>query len=395
MRRVHSLALSLLSAASVFAAPTMAESPGTTAPTEAPAFRELGTSRGVMIGTAIVVEEMTNPTSAALVAREFACITAGNDMKPDALQRVKGKFTFDRADRYVAFAEAHNMKVIGHTLLWHSQAPRWLFEDEHGKPLSREEALKNLRDHIHGVLTHFKGRIHGWDVVNEAIADDPNRFLRDTPALRAIGEDYIVKAFEFAREADPDVELYYNDYNIDADYKRPKAIKLIQQLKDAGVKLDGIGIQGHWMLGHPSAADIDRGLSELATLGYPLMITELDIDPLPRRRGGGADVTAIEREGLDLYKDGFPPEMQQKLGDRYREVFTVMLKYPQITRITFWGFNDGGTWLNDFPVRGRTNHPMPWDRQFKPKPARDAIVDALRTATSAPAATQPAAGTAK
>jgi endo-1,4-beta-xylanase len=343
-----------------------------------PALRDLAAARGVLIGTAITVGQMKNPATASLVAREFSCITAENDMKPDSLHRVQGKFTFDRADQYVAFAEAHNMKVIGHTLLWHAQAPKWLFEDEHGKPLPRDAALANLREHIHGVVTHFKGKVHGWDVVNEAIADDPKRLLRDTPALRAIGEDYIVKAFEFAREADPEAELYYNDYNIDADYKRGKAIQLVRQLQQAGVKLDGIGIQGHWMLGGPSIEAIDRGMTELSTLGVPLMITELDIDPLPRRREGGADVSATERDGQNPYKDGLPPEMQTKLADRYRDVFGVLLKHPQVKRITFWGFHDGGTWLNDWPVRGRTNHPLLWDRELRPKPARDAVAEALR-----------------
>lgn len=342
-------------------------------------LRHLAPSR-VVIGTALGPGDISDPVRAELIAREFGALTCGNDMKPDALQREKGVFTFQTADRFVDFAQQHDMKVIGHTLVWHSQAPKWLFEDSEGKPLSREEALENLRNHIQTVVRHFKGRIVGWDVVNEAISDSPNEYLRNTPALRAIGEDYIVKAFEFAREADPDVELYYNDYNIESDYKRPKAMRLIRELLDAGVKVSAIGVQGHWLLGHPSLEEIERGLRELSTLNLPIHITELDVDPLPRSGSGGADVTATERAGMDPYRDGFPPEMQQQLADRYESIFKLLLSFPNVTRITFWGYDDGTTWLNYFPVRGRVNHPLIFDRQLQPKPAYHAVAEVLRAA---------------
>lgn len=342
-----------------------------------PSLRETVGDR-LLIGAAVGRRQLDDPAYAALVSTHYNSIVAGNEMKPDSLQREKGRFTFERADEIVAFAEKHNQQVVGHTLVWHSQAPRWLFEDESGKPLSRDEALANLRTHIETVLNHFRGRIVGWDVVNEAISDAPNEYLRDTPARRAIGDDYVIQAFRIAHEVDPNVELYYNDYNIEADYKRPKAMRLIRELQAAGVRLDAIGVQGHWLLRHPELSEIERGLTELASTGVPLMITELDIDPLPRR-GAGADVNATEQQA-DPYKDGLPPEVQQELADRYRAVFDLLVRYANegtVKRVTLWGVHDNSTWLNDFPVRGRTNHPLLFDRAYQPKPAFFAVRESL------------------
>lgn len=329
-----------------------------------------------LIGCAISFNHLSEPEHARLISTQFDALTAGNEMKPDALQREKGKFTFDRADQFADFAEKHDMKLIGHTLLWHSQAPKWLFEDEDGKPLGREEALENLKTHIQTVVRHFKGRVHGWDVVNEAV-DDAGPYLRDTPALRAIGEDYIVKAFQFAREADPDVELYYNDYNIEADYKRAKAVRLLRELEAAGVKPDALGIQGHWLLEKPDIEEIERGLSTFRDMGYKMMLTEVDVDVLPRRRAG-ADVTERDAAAANPYKDGLPDEVQQKLAKRYGEIFEMIRRYDgSITRVTFWGTHDGNSWLNDWPARGRTNYGMLFDRKYQPKPAFYAVKEVL------------------
>lgn len=332
----------------------------------------------LLIGAAIDARMLDNPAYANLVATQYNSITAGNEMKPDALQKVKGTFTFDRADRMVDFAQKNKMAVVGHTLLWHSQCPKWLFEDESGKPLSREEALENLRTHITTVVKHFKGRVIGWDVVNEALSDAPNEYLRDTPARRAIGDDYIIQAFRFAHEADPDVELYYNDYNIEADYKLPKAVRLIQELQAANVRLDGIGIQGHWLIAHPEMAELERGFAVLAATGVKLMVTEVDVDPLPRRRAG-ADVNASEA-GQNPYLDKLPPEVDAALAKRYGQLFDLMVKYAnegKLSRITLWGVDDGTSWLNDWPVRGRTNHALLFDRQHKPKAAFFAVSKSL------------------
>ena len=334
----------------------------------------------LLVGTAVMSFDLRRPGLAPLISQQFSCLTASNEMKPDALQRVKGRFTLERADRIVAFAKAHNMEVIGHTLCWHQQTPRWMFQDRNGRPLPRDVALANLRTHIETVVKYFKGKVKGWDVVNEAVNDGPRPYLRDTPARRAIGDDFVLKAFEFAHQADPNVELYYNDYNIELDYKRDRALRLVRQIKAAGLRIDGVGIQGHWMLGSPSLAEIERGIHAYTAEGLKVMITEMDVDVLPRRRRGGADLNATERRGMDPYRAGLPDDVQKKLAQRYGELFRLLMRYPQITRVTLWGATDGDTWLNNFPVRGRTNHPLLFDRRLRPKPAFHAVIKALQSA---------------
>ena len=250
--------LSALTAAALMtlapAAPTLADHHEADAKT----LRDAAPER-VLIGTAIMSRQTEEPREAELIRTQFNVLTPENEMKPISVQPERGRFEFDAGDKLVAFAEANDMEVIGHTLVWHNQAPRFLFEDEQGNPLPRDEALANMKEHITTVMTHYKGRIKGWDVVNEAIPDGPGD-LRDTPALRAIGDDYILKAFEFAHEADPDAELYYNDYNIDQDYKRDRALALVKRIRDAGLRIDAVGIQGHYLLESPSMEEIRRGV---------------------------------------------------------------------------------------------------------------------------------------
>jgi endo-1,4-beta-xylanase len=334
----------------------------------------------LLVGAAVTPNQLDDPKLTKVLAAQFNSLTAENVMKPDALQREQGKFTFEQADKIVDFAAKHDMKMIGHTLLWHQQTSPWMFADENKQPLSREKALENLKQHIETVVKHFDGKVLGWDVVNEAIADEGDKYLRDTPARKAIGDDYVIQAFKFAQAASPNTQLYYNDYNIEQPYKRAKGLRLIKELKEAGVKLDGVGIQGHWLIDSPSAKEIDEAISAYAALGVKVMITELDVDVLPRK-GAGADISATEKEGLDPYKNGLPDDVQKKLAKRYGELFKVLAKHRDsgvLTRVTFWGFYDGSTWLDNWPVRGRTNHPFLWDRELRPKPALDAVTAALR-----------------
>lgn len=329
-----------------------------------------------LVGCALSPNDLTDPKHAALIGKQFSVLTAGNDFKPENLQPSLGRFTFDAADQFVAFAQANDMKVVGHTLLWHSQAPKFLFQDESGQPLPREQALANMKEHITKVVTHFKGRVIGWDGVNEGV-DDAGPYLRQTPALKAIGEDYIQKAFEYAHAADPSVELYYNDYNIEKPYKFPKALRLLTALKDANVPIHGVGIQGHYLVSDTKAIDeLDKAIGAFAELGLKVMVTELDVDVLPRK-ASGADVT-LREQGADLYKDGLPADVAQKQGQYYADIFKVLLKHPGVvTRVTFWGTHDGTSWLNNWPVRGRTNHGLLWQRDLTPKPAFNAIIDVL------------------
>ena len=370
------LAASALAVAALTACTTHAADEGAAANKPAGETLRQAAKGHFLVGCALMTDQLDNPAFAKLVAEQFSSVTPENEMKPDFVHPEPGVFTFEKADKIVDFAEAHDMKVIGHCLLWHQQTAKWMFEDESGKPLPREKALANLKEHIQTVMKHYKGRVYGWDVVNEAV-DDAGPYLRDTPALRAIGEDYVARAFEFAREADPAAKLYYNDYNIEVDYKREKAVKLLKSLEAAGVKPDALGIQGHWLVGEPGLDEIERGIKTFTDMGYQLMFTEVDVDPLPRGKAG-ADLNATEAAGSDWYKDGMPPEAQAKLAQRYKDLMGLILKYDaDVTRVTFWGTTDDRSWLNDFPVKGRTNHPLLFDRDYQPKPAFEAVIEAL------------------
>jgi GH35 family endo-1,4-beta-xylanase len=335
-----------------------------------------------LIGTAVMSRQLDDPKVAALVVEQFDCLTAENEFKPENLQPQPGKFDFAAADRIVAFAQRHGMKVVGHNLCWHNQTPAWIFQDPAGRPLPRDEALRNLKNHIDAVVGHFKGKVVGWDVVNEAISDTEYEYLRDTPARRAIGDDYIAKAFELAHAADPDAELYYNDYSNENPEKREKTIRLIRELKARGVRVDAVGIQSHLLLADPEVPEVlDEAIAAYAAEGLKVVISELDVEVLPRSIFG-ADVAARQQEGADPYPHGLPPEVIEAQARFYRRIFRVVLKHPGVvTRVTFWGTHDGTSWLNYWPVKGRTNHPLLWDRSLQPKPAFGAVVEALISPT--------------
>jgi len=220
------------------------------------------------------------------------------------------------------------------------------------------------------VVGRFRGRIRGWDVVNEALNEDGT--LRPTPWLTIIGADYLAQAFRFAHEADPDAELYYNDYALENAPKRRGALELVRRLRAEGVPLTGVGLQGHNRMDWPTPAQQDTTIAAFATLGVRVMITELDIDPLPRP--GEASPT-----DLNPYRDALPDSVQRALAQRYAELFAVYLRHAHdISRVTFWGVADGDSWLNNRPVRGRTSYPLLFDRQRRPKPAFDAVIGVAR-----------------
>lgn len=341
-----------------------------------------------LIGTAVSSRQLDQPAMADFVATQFNCLTAENEFKPDALEPRPGKFQFAAADKIVAFAEAHHMKVVGHNLCWHNQTPAWMFKDDSGNPLPRDKALANLKRHIDGVAGHFKGKVIGWDVVNEAISDNPGEYLRPTPVLQAIGDDYIAKAFEFAHAADPNAELYYNDYSIENPDKLAKTIRLIRDLKSKGVHIDGVGIQGHFMLLYPDTPKVlDKAIQAFSAEGVKVMLTELDLEVLPRETTG-AEVTATQKDnaGMNPYPHHLPKDVAEAQAKFYADTFRVVLKYPgEVTRVTFWGTDDGHSWLNDWPVRGRTNHALLWNRDLQPKPAFDAVMRVLTDDTAADA----------
>ena len=327
--------------------------------------------KGMAIGVAVNQRQFEGADTAAvdIITKQFNQISPENALKFQPTQPAADRYTFEAADRYVQFGVDRRMQVIGHTLVWHSQTGAWVFQGEGGKPADRETLLARMRDHIRTVVGRYKGRIHGWDVVNEAIDEDGS--MRKSPWQVGIGDDYVAKAFEFAHETDSDAELYYNDFNLEKPAKRAGVIKLVRELQARKLRIDGIGNQAHWRLDTPAIDEIDKALVELHATGLKVMYTELDINLLPNAQRGADPAVA------NPYANGLPEEVQQQLARRYADVFRVFVDHRDaVARVTFWGLSDADSWLN----RGRMNYPLLWDRQRRPKPAFDAVVDVLRHA---------------
>lgn len=328
-----------------------------------------------LIGAALNTGQVDgrNAKAGEIAAKQFSSLTPENEMKWQSVHPEPERYNFKGADAYVEFARKNDMKLIGHTLVWHSQTPGWVFQGEGGKPATREELLKRMHDHIHAVAGRYKGKIKGWDVVNEALSDSGPEILRDSPWRKIIGDDFIDHAFRYAKEAAPDAELYYNDYGLENERKRANCVKLLKRLLERGVPIDGVGTQSHFQLVNPPIAEVEKTIKDFSELGLKVMITELDVDVLPSRGNAGiADINRREQgdDALNPYTKGLPDEVQKKLAQRYADLFEVYLRHRKsITRVTFWGLDDGTSWLNGFPIRGRTNHPLLIDRDLKPKPA--------------------------
>jgi len=373
-----------LAASLVLAACSRATAPASASATKASPSQGLkDTFRSAfLVGAALAPKtfEELDAANAALVKREFNTISPENVLKWVVVHPQPDRYDFAPADAYVAFGERNGMFIVGHTLVWHSQVPAWVFQDAQGQPLTRDALLARMKDHINTVVGRYKGRIKGWDVVNEALNEDGT--LRQTPWMKIIGPDYIAKAFQFAHEADPAAELYYNDYNLDYTAKRDGAVRLIKSLLDQGIPVKAIGSQEHLKLTTPSAAAVDSSIKAFAALGVHVNMTELDIDLLPpATRNTGADVSmrAGPSPSLNPYAAGLPDSMQQKLARRYQDLFRVyMANKDVIDRVTFWGVGDGDSWLNGWPVPGRTSYPLLFDRQLARKPAYDAVTEVAR-----------------
>lgn len=333
-----------------------------------------------LVGAALNPAEFTeaDARSDALIKAQFNTITPENVLKWALIHPQPDSYNFDLPDQYISFGEKNHMFIVGHNLVWHNQTPTWVFQDDKGNPVDRETLLKRLHEHIYTVVGRYKGRIKGWDVVNEALAEDGT--LRQTPWLKIIGEDYLAKAFQYAHEADPQAELYYNDYNLENEDKRKGALELLRKIQAQGVPITGVGIQGHYHMDSPSNEQVDAAITAFSKLGLKVMITELDVDVLPlAMQYLGADVTVFAelQPKLNPYATGLPDAVQQALAQRYAGLFGVFLKHRgELVRVTFWGVTDGGSWLNNWPVKGRTNYPLLFDRSGKPKPAFDAVIRA-------------------
>jgi endo-1,4-beta-xylanase len=333
------------------------------------------------IGVGIHDHIPERPSDWPLLTAQFSSVTPENCLKPDPVQVVEGKFNFTRADGFVDFAHAKGLQVVGHCLVWakDDRTPPWFFRD--GTNIAgRDVLLARMKTHIDTVAGRYRGRIALWDVVNEAL-DDGTNFLRPSGWSAACGEEFIVKAFEFAHAADPKALLVYNDYNNELPAKRAKLIRLVRALREKNAPVHAVGLQGHYEIDRIPLSDIEATLVAMRELRMKVVVSELDIDVVPRGKwwaDGGKDREELAK--LDPYREGCPPEILQRQADQYAQLFRLFRKYSDvIVRVSFWNLHDGQSWLNTFPWR-RVNYPLLFDREGKPKPAFNAVVAELQKA---------------
>lgn len=327
------------------------------------------------IGTALNTEQIEekDPKAAILIPQQFNMATPENIMKAEIIHPLWAVYNFDMADKMVAYCQKNNIKINAHTLIWHSQLPAF------ARRLQDVDSFKTFfSEHIKTVAGHYDGKVYSWDVVNEALNEDGT--MRKSVFFQKLGDNFVTEAFRIAQSAAPNTQLYYNDYNNEQPAKRAGCIALIKKIQAAGVRIDGVGIQGHWHLGKMPLKDIEESIEQYAALGIKVMFTELDIEVLPRNFQG-ADVSQRMNNAASSnpYPNGLPDSLQQQLANDYEALFKLFLKHKKdVTRVTFWGVNDGQSWLNGWPVRGRTNYPLLFDRNFGPKPAFYKVVEAKR-----------------
>lgn len=322
------------------------------------------------IGTAMNLDQIhgTDQKSVDIIKQQFSSIVAENCMKSMYLQPQEGKFFFNDADKFVEFGEKNNMFIIGHTLIWHSQVPDWFFIDKNGKTVSPEVLKQRMKDHITTIVSRYKGRVKGWDVVNEAIMEDGS--YRKSKFYEILGEEFIPLAFKYAQEADPNAELYYNDYNEWYPEKVKTVTQIVQNLKSKGIRIDGVGMQAHVGLDSPLINEYEEAISAYSESGVKVNITELDVSALPSPWGTSANIAdKVEYdEKMNPYKKGLPTDIKAKWENRYLDFFQLFLKHKKdIRRVTLWGLTDSQSWKNDFPIKGRTDYPLLFDRQYKTK----------------------------
>lgn len=289
------------------------------------------------------------------IAKHYNSITAENQMKFGEIHPEEERYAFEAADEIIDFAVRNRIAVRGHTLVWHNQTSDWVFQAPEGGTVSKELLLARLKKHIQTVMGRYRGLTYAWDVVNEAVEDKTDEYMRKTKWLEILGEDYLRHAFEMAHEADPNALLFYNDYNETEPTKRDKIYKLVRSLVEKDVPIHGIGMQGHWNIYGPSLDEIRQAIELYASLGLQLHVTELDLSMFKH-----------EDKRTDLKEP--TPEMLELQERRYEEIFGLFREYKShITAVTFWGAADNYTWLSDFPVRGRKNWPMLFDEHLTPK----------------------------
>ena len=344
-----------------------------------------------LIGAAINEAQIlgTDTRGDSVLLRHFNAIEPENCLKSEEVQPQKGVFVWDLADKYVDFGEQHNLAVYGHCLTWHSQLPEWFPKNEDGTDVTPEELKARMKEHIYTVVGRYKGRIKGWDVVNEAVMDDGS--WRESPFYRILGEEYIPLSFQYAHEADPDAELYYNDYNMFRPEKAEAVARLVNDLKAKGLRIDAVGFQGHYGIDYPDFDEVQKAIDIVTATGVKVQFTEFDMTILPTLTKS-ADVSDKSFEEivndpelfeqqkplLVPYPDGIPQEIQDQWNKRMEDFFALLLRNSdKILRLNVWGVQDGDSWKNEYPlpIPGREEAPLLFDRSYSEKPATRWVIE--------------------
>lgn len=338
-----------------------------------------------LIGTAVNSDQAAGKDTIGerLILQQFNAIVAENCMKSEVIHPEENRYDFTLADQFVDFGTKNNLVLTGHTLIWHSQLAPWFCVDEKGQNVSPEVLKARMKEHITTIVSRYKGRIKGWDVVNEAIEDDGS--YRKSKFYEILGEEYIPLAFQYAQEADPAAELYYNDFSMAHPGKRDGVVKLVKQLKERGLRIDAVGMQGHMTMDFPQVSAFEESMLAFAATGAKVMITELDMTLLPAPNPNiGADVSASfeYKKEMNPYPDALPDSVAQAWNARMGEFFRLFLKHKDIiTRVTLWGTADPDSWRNDWPIKGRTDYALLFDREHQPKPVVKTIIQEATTVT--------------
>ena len=323
-----------------------------------------------LMGVALNVNQSSgvDTSSIKLVKQHFNSIVAENCMKCEVIHPEEDRYDFTLADQFVSFGEKNGMAFIGHCLIWHSQLAPWFCVDEKGNNVTPEVLKQRMKDHITTIVTRYKGRIKGWDVVNEAILEDGS--YRKSKFYEILGEEFIPLAFQYAHEADPDAELYYNDYAMNMPGKREGVVKLVSSLKEKGIRIDAVGMQGHMGMDYPDINEFEQSIVAFAGTGVKVMVTEWDMSALPTvKQSANISDTVAYQKMLNPYPETLPDSVSKAWNNRMKQFFGLFEKHADvISRVTAWGVSDSDSWKNDFPVKGRHDYPLLFDRNYQPKP---------------------------
>lgn len=329
-------------------------------------------------GVGLSLKSLTTPANGELLLTHFDTVTPENCMKFASVQPAEGDFRFDDPDRFVEASLKHDLSIVGHCLIWakDDRTPDWFFRDGDTE-VTAEVLQERMKTHIRMVMTRYRGKIDSWDVVNEALSDDGD-YLRDSTWAKLLSDDFIVDAFRLAHEIDPEATLIYNDYLLYRPDKLKRLKILVDRLEKAGVPLHAVGIQGHFIVDEVPYAEVEALLKFLRERNLKIAVSELDLDMVPRGIWWADDGSRREEARMiDPYTDGLPAELQKRQAEQYARLFDLFSRYEDvILRVSFWNLHDGESWLNYFPW-DRTNHPLLFDRERRPKPAFEAVIKAL------------------